>query len=103
MWVMYAGCWLAEHGSWLVGLETEVTTVSLRLTRIVDDFDNTKARRELHWNPRPVEESIGEAACWFHQNRRGRKSLRPKKAIQRGASAASTGLPPSPPWIEPLG
>lgn len=89
MWVMYAGCWLAEHGSWLLGLETEVTTIGLRLTRIVDDFDNTKARRELHWNPRPVEECIGEAARWFHQNRRGKKSLRPRKVIQRGASSTS--------------
>ena len=84
MWVMFAGCWLSEHCSWLVGLETEVTVTGLRLTRIVKDFDNTKARRELHWNPRPVEESIGEAARWFHQQRRARKSLRPRKPIQRG-------------------
>jgi len=88
-WVMYAVCWLSEHGSWLLGLDTEFSVTALRLTRIVKDFDSTKARRELHWNPRPVEESIGEAACWFHQQRqqrRGRKSLRPRKPLHRGTS-----------------
>jgi dihydroflavonol-4-reductase len=86
MWIMYAGCWLAEHGSWLLGLETEVTLKSLRLSRIPKDFDNSKARQELHWNPRPVEESIAEAARWFHQQLRERRSLRPRQSIARDAS-----------------
>jgi dihydroflavonol-4-reductase len=63
-------------------LETEVTVTSLRLSRIVKDFDNSKARKELHWNPRPVEEAIGEAVRWFHSRRR-RKALRPKASLQR--------------------
>lgn len=83
MWLMYAGCWLSEHGSWLIGKETEVSVTSLRLTRIVKGFDNSKARNELHWNPRPVEESIAEAACWFRDQRRAAKSkLRPKETLQ---------------------
>jgi len=87
MWLMYAGCWLAEHGSWLIGLETEVTLNSLRLTRIPKDFDNSKARRELHWNPRPVEESIADAARWFEAQRRaGKKKVRPNAAIVQEAS-----------------
>ena len=80
MWVMYPGCWLAERGSWLLGLETEVTVTSLRLTQIVKDLDNTKAREELHWNPRPVEEAIGEGARWYHSQRK-RKALRPKDPL----------------------
>jgi dihydroflavonol-4-reductase len=80
MWIMYAGCWLAARGSWLLGLETEVTVDSLRLTQIVKDFDSTKARKELHWNPRPVEEAIAEAARWFH-SQRGRGAFRPKAAL----------------------
>ena len=83
MWIMYAGCWLGEHGSRLLGLETEVTLKSLRLSRIPQDFDNSKARQELRWNPRPVEESIAEAARWFHQRLRERKSLRPRQAIDQ--------------------
>ena len=85
MWVMYAGCWLAERGSWLLGLETEITVTSLRLTQILEDFDNSKARKELDWNPRPAEEAIGEAARWFHSQRR-RKSLRPKASLPRNTS-----------------
>ena len=86
MWIMYAGCWLGEHGSRLLGLETEVTLKSLRLSRIPQDFDNSKARQELRWNPRPVEESIAEAARWFHQQLRERKSLRPRQSIAREPS-----------------
>jgi dihydroflavonol-4-reductase len=66
-------------------LETEVTVTSLRLSRIVKDFDNSKARKELHWNPRPVEESIGEAARWYHSQRR-RRALRPKPPLPRDVS-----------------
>jgi dihydroflavonol-4-reductase len=82
MWIMFAGCWLVEKGSWLLGLETEVTLTSLRLSRTVRDFDNTKARKELHWSPRPVEEAIGEAARWYHSQRQ-RKVLRPKAPLPR--------------------
>jgi dihydroflavonol-4-reductase len=80
MWVMYAGCWLGEKGGRLLGLETEVTVTSLRLTRIVKDFDNSKARKELHWNPRPVEEAIAEAARWYQSQKR-RSALRRKASL----------------------
>jgi dihydroflavonol-4-reductase len=80
MWLMYSGCWISERLCWLIGKETEVSITSLRLTRIVKGFDNTKARTELHWNPRPVEESIAEAACWFRDQRQASKTpLRPKE------------------------
>ncbi len=85
MWAMFALTWTTEKLNWLIGMETVSTVTGLRLSLIVKDFDNTKARRELHWNPRPVEESIAEAARWFHQ--RGRKSMRrAKEALQRVAS-----------------
>ncbi len=87
-WIMVAGCWLAEHGSWLFGLETEITLTSLRLSMIPEDYDNSKARQELHWNPRPVEESIAEAAIWYREQRRaGSKKVRPRAAIEPGGSA----------------
>ncbi len=69
MWFMYLICWLAENLCWLFGRDTEITIKSLRLTRIVKDFDNSKARKELHWNPRPVEESIAAGARWFRENK----------------------------------
>jgi dihydroflavonol-4-reductase len=82
MWAMYALCWSAEHLNWLIGMETVATVAGLRLSRVVEDFDNTKARRELQWNPRPVEESIAEAACWFYRSGR-RSRRRAREAIQR--------------------
>ena len=29
------------------------------------EMDNSKARRELHWNPRPVRETVRDAVQWF--------------------------------------
>ena len=30
-------------------------------------LDNGKARRELHWNPRPIAETIRDAVAWYAQ------------------------------------
>jgi len=32
------------------------------------DFDTHKAREELRWEPRPLEQSIREAVDWFKQH-----------------------------------
>lgn len=83
MWVMYPACWISEKFSWMLGIETEVSVKSLRLTLIVKGFDNTKAREELHWNPRPVEESIAEAAIWFKEEMLAKKTkIRPNETLQ---------------------
>ena len=31
------------------------------------EMDNSKARRELHWNPRPVRETVNDALAWYAQ------------------------------------
>ena len=31
-------------------------------------MDNSKARRELHWNPRPVSETVRDAVAWYARN-----------------------------------
>ncbi len=82
MWAMYALTWTTEKLNWMLGMETVSTVTGLYISTLVKDFDNTKARQELHWNPRPVEESIAEAAIWF--KKQGRKSRqRTKETIQR--------------------
>jgi dihydroflavonol-4-reductase len=82
LWAMYALTWTTEKLNWLMGMETVSTVMGLRISLLMKDFDSTKARQELHWNPRPVEESIAEAAIWFHQ--RGRKSRqRTKEVLQQ--------------------
>ena len=78
MWLMTASCWLMEMYSWLRGKETRLTVASLRMTRQVKDFDNSKAINELGWRPRPAEEAIAEAATWLveHKGDTGELSLK---------------------------
>ena len=45
-----------------------VTMSSIHLQRIMGDYDNSKARSELGWEPRPMDESLKEAAIWFKEN-----------------------------------
>ncbi len=66
--LMYVACWLQETQAWLRGKETYVTVKSLDMMRMVKDFDTSKARDELGWEPRPVEESLAEGARWFAEN-----------------------------------
>jgi dihydroflavonol-4-reductase len=46
---------------------------SLRLMRAEAPVDCAKARRELGWQPRPVEESIREAAAFWVNLRAARR------------------------------
>lgn len=50
---------------------------SLRLMRAEAPVDCSKARRELHWQPRPVEESIREAAKFWVSLRAAKRANKP--------------------------
>ena len=50
-----------------------LTLNALRLMRAEAPVDCTKARTELGWQPRPVDESIREAARWWVQLRAARR------------------------------
>ena len=67
IWLMYGGCWVAQGVCVLLNKDSELVPKSLRLARIMADFDNSKARRELHWQPRPFEQSVAEAVSWFQR------------------------------------
>ncbi len=62
---VWIACWLNEKFNWLLGRDTSVTVKSFGLMRILNEYDNSKARNELGWSPRPAEESIKECARWF--------------------------------------
>ncbi len=53
----------------LLGSDERLTLNALRLMRAEAPVDCAKARRELGWQPRPVEESIREAAQWWVRQR----------------------------------
>ena len=55
------------------GSDERLTLNALRLMRAEAPVDHSKAVRELGWHPRPVEESIGEAARWWVALREARR------------------------------
>jgi dihydroflavonol-4-reductase len=60
----------------LRGTDEQFSLASLRLMRAEAPVDSTKARRELGWQPRPVEESIREAAQFWVSLRDAKRKSR---------------------------
>ncbi|OBI17220.1 NAD-dependent epimerase/dehydratase family protein [Mycobacterium sp. E2497] len=58
----------------LTGKDSELSLASVRMMRAESDVDSSKAKRELGWQPRPVEESIREAARFWAAMRTPRKN-----------------------------
>ena len=42
-----------------------LSTDSVFLADAFKVMDNSKARAELHWNPRPLRETIRDAVAWY--------------------------------------
>jgi dihydroflavonol-4-reductase len=63
--VSYAMAALGSAKGRLKGTDERLSINSLRLMRAEAPVDCSKARRELGWQPRPVEESIREAATFW--------------------------------------
>jgi dihydroflavonol-4-reductase len=57
----------------LRGTDEQLSLGSLRLMRAEAPVDHSKASRELNWEPRPVEESIREAARFWADLRDARR------------------------------
>ena len=73
--VAYAMAALGSVKARLKGTDEQLSLGSLRLMRAEAPVDCSKARRELGWQPRPVEESIREAAkFWVGLREAKRKS-----------------------------
>jgi dihydroflavonol-4-reductase len=49
----------------LTGKDAELSLESVRMMRAEASVDHSKAVRELGWQPRPVEQSIREAARFW--------------------------------------
>jgi dihydroflavonol-4-reductase len=67
----------------LRGTDEQLSMGSLRLMRAEAAVDCSKARRELGWEPRPVEESIREAARFWVGLREARRK---SKSAAEGAT-----------------
>jgi dihydroflavonol-4-reductase len=58
----------------LTGKDAELSLESVRMMRAEAPVDHSKARRELGWEPRPVEESIREAARFWADLKNARQN-----------------------------
>jgi dihydroflavonol-4-reductase len=73
--VSYALAAMGTAKARLRGTDEQLSLASLRLMRAEAPVDCSKARRELGWQPRPVEDSIREAArFWVGLREAKRKS-----------------------------
>ncbi len=62
----YGIAWLAESALKLFRRKDYlVSTDAVFLSNVFQQMDNSKARRELHWNPRPIRETIRDAVDWY--------------------------------------
>lgn len=71
--VLYAMGALGSLRARLTGKDAELSMQSVRMMRAEAPVDHGKATRELGWQPRPVEDSIREAArFWVNMKNAGR-------------------------------
>lgn len=62
----YGIAWVAERFLKLLRRKDYlVSTDAVFLSNVFQRMDNRKARRDLHWNPRPIEETIKDAVAWY--------------------------------------
>ncbi|ETW21602.1 NAD-dependent epimerase/dehydratase family protein [Mycobacterium gastri] len=67
--VLYALGALGSLRARLTGKDAELSLQSVRMMRAEAEVDHSKAVRELGWQPRPVEESIRQAARFWAEMR----------------------------------
>ena len=72
--LLYALGALGSLKARVTGKDTELSLTSVRMMRAEAPVDHSKAVRELGWQPRPVEESIRDAARFWAAMRTARNS-----------------------------
>lgn len=66
----WAMAWLGERMLKIMGRrDFLVSTDAVYLANVFRQLDNGKARRELGWKPRPLEETVRDAVDWFAARR----------------------------------
>jgi dihydroflavonol-4-reductase len=69
----WAIAWTAERLFKLIGRKDYlVSTDAVFLSNAFQHMDNSKARRELGWNPRPIAETVRDAIEWQAQREQAR-------------------------------
>lgn len=77
----YAIAWLTERMLRLLGKrDSLISTDAVFLSNVFQAMDNTKARTELGWRPRPMHETVRDAVAWYAQNSGSSSTLQPVSA-----------------------
>jgi len=64
----HAGAWVTERIFKLLGRKDYLLRAdAVFLSDAFKELDNSKARNELHWHPRPIEETLRDALAWYEQ------------------------------------
>ena len=62
----YAVAWVTERVMKLLRRrDNMVSTDAIYMANVFRDLDNSKARRDLQWTPRPLAETVRDAIDWF--------------------------------------
>lgn len=81
--MLYALGALGSLKARLTGTDAELSVTSVRMMRAEAEVDHGKAVRELGWQPRPVEESIRQAARFWARLRDGGNAAAKNDAVRR--------------------
>lgn len=66
--IAYAAAWVTENICKLIGKKDNIaTTNAVFLSTVFREMDNSKARRDLHWTPRPIRDTVKDAVAWYAQ------------------------------------
>ncbi|HSC76880.1 MAG TPA: NAD-dependent epimerase/dehydratase family protein [Pseudomonadales bacterium] len=72
--IVYVIAWLTQTIGKLLGKKNiKLRVDSVKLAHVFSDMDNSKAKRELGWQPRPLEETVQDAVQWFSTRRNQRQ------------------------------
>lgn len=65
-WLAYGAAWVAERIYRLLGRQDYLaSTDAVFMSDCFKELDSSKARTELHWQPRPIRETLADALAWF--------------------------------------
>ncbi len=66
LWFAHGVAWMAERIFKLIGRKDYLlSTDAVFLSNAFKELDNSKAKQELNWKPRPIEETIRDAVDWY--------------------------------------
>ena len=65
LWVLYLVAGTADLVSFFTRSDNKLSVASLRCSTLLPNVSPDKARQQLGWQPRPVEESVREAVDYY--------------------------------------